>query len=255
MSEIRQALDEAGFEVRSLAVNYRSGTHVHPHSHDWPQLVYAARGVMSVDIDHASWVVPPHRAVWVPQHTPHKIEMIGAVAMRTLYLAPHLAAHLTKQCQTIDVSPLLRELILETIRIGMLHRDVPTQQRLIGVLVDQLSRIESIPLQLPMPRHIRLRPIAERLRANPFEDVKLEAIASAAGMSTRTLERVFADETQLTFVQWRQRMRILHALRLLANDQPVTNVALSVGYNSPSAFIAAFKRELGVTPGDYFGGA
>ena len=255
MSEIRQALDEAGFEVRSLATNYRGGTRLEPHFHDWPQLVYAARGAMSVDVGHATWVVPPHRAVWVPEHTPHTIEMIGAVAMRTLYLAPHLASHLADECQTIDVSPLLRELVLETIRLGMLHRDVPTQQRLIGVLIDQLSRIESTPLRLPMPRHVRLRPIAEHLRAHPLDADKLEAIAAQAGMSTRTLELLFMQETQLTFVQWRQRMRMLHALRLLASDEPVTAVALSVGYQSPSAFIAAFKRELGVTPGDYFEGA
>jgi AraC-like DNA-binding protein/quercetin dioxygenase-like cupin family protein len=254
MSEIRQLLTEEGFEVRSLAVDYRGGTRLHSHFHDWPQLVYAARGVMTVDVGNGSWVVPPHRAVWVPEQTHHEIEMTGNVAMRTLYLAPHLAAHLSKQCQTIEVSPLLKELILETIRMGMLHRDVPTQQRLIGVLVDQLSRIESMPLRLPMPEHARLRAITERLRANPLEDIKPAAIATEAGMSVRTLERVFAAETNLTFVQWRQRMRMLHALRLLATGEPVTSVALSVGYNSPSAFIAAFKRELGVTPGDYFAG-
>jgi AraC-like DNA-binding protein/quercetin dioxygenase-like cupin family protein len=250
MSEIRQSLPEAGFVIRSLATDYRTGTRLDLHRHQWPQLVYAARGVMTVEVDNASWVVPAHRAVWVPALTEHQIEMTGAVAMRTLYLAPELNNGLPDRCETVEVSPLLRELILEVVRRGMLHRDLPEESRLIGVLLDQLARIEAAPLRLPMPRHPRLQSILERLRTAPFEELTLEGLANEAGMSARTLERIFA-EIDLTFARWRQRRRILHALRLLANDEPVTQVALAVGYQSPSAFIAAFKRELGVTPGEY----
>src|SRR5262245_1188245 len=105
MSEIRQSLDEAGFVIRSLATNYRPGSRLASHFHDWPQLVYAARGVMTVEVDDGSWVVPAHRAVWVPALTHHRIEMTGSVAMRTLYLAPELATGLRAQCETLDVPP------------------------------------------------------------------------------------------------------------------------------------------------------
>jgi AraC-like DNA-binding protein len=237
--------------VRSLAINYRTGTRLDSHVHAWPQLVYASSGVMTVEVSDGSWVVPGHRAVWVPAMTEHRIEMTGRVAMRSLYLAPELATGLRGQCETVDVPPLLRELILETVRRRMLHRDVPEDSRLIGVLIDQLAHIETTPLRLPMPKHRRLRALLERFRSAPDSDMSLEAIAAEAAMSVRSLERVFAAETQLTFVQWRQRMRLLHALRLLANDESVTSVALAVGYQSPSAFIAAFKRELGTTPSEY----
>ncbi len=237
--------------MRSLATDYRGGARIDEHRHEWPQLVYAARGVMTVEVDDGSWVVPAHRAVWVPAKAAHSIEMTGSVAMRTLYLSSELVTQLPACCETVNVSPLLRELILETIRLGMLHRDIPEQARLIGVLVDQLNRIEAAPLRLPMPQHPRLRATLEKFRSAPMMEMDLEAIAREAGLSVRTLERTFAAEVQLTFVQWRQRMRMLHALRLLANEEPVINVALSVGYQSPSAFIAAFKRELGVTPGEY----
>jgi AraC-like DNA-binding protein len=250
MSEIRQSLPEAGFVIRSLATDYRACARLDRHRHEWAQLVYAARGVMTVEIDDASWVVPAHRAVWVPALTGHRIEMTGAVAMRTLYLAPELDNGLPNRCETVEVSPLLRELIMEIVRRGMLHRDLPDESRLIGVLLDQLARVEAAPLRLPMPRNPRLRAILERLRTTGSEELTLAGLANEAGMSERTLERCFA-EMQLTFAQWRQRKRILHALRLLANDEPVIQVALAVGYQSPSAFIAAFKRELGVTPGEY----
>jgi AraC-like DNA-binding protein len=56
----------------------------------------------------------------------------------------------------------------------------------------------------------------------------------------------------MSFGKWRQRMRILHSLRLLALGEAVTAVAMEVGYQSPSAFISMFKNELGTTPGSYF---
>jgi AraC-like DNA-binding protein len=252
MSEDPTRLCEEGFEVRSLAVNYRAGARIDPHAHEWPQLVYAARGVITVEVDDGAWIVPPHRAVWVPAEAVHSIVMTGQVAMRTLYFSPTLIERLPRACQTIEVSPLLRELILEAVRLTMLHRDRPSDARLIGVLLDQLGTIEAAPLRLPMPTHPRLRAIAARMRAAPLEQTSLEDISREANLSARTIERVFSSETNLTFVQWRQRMRMLHALKLLADDEPVTQVALAVGYQSPSAFIAAFKRELGATPTQYF---
>jgi AraC-like DNA-binding protein len=248
MSENRQPLDEAGFLIRSLATNFRGGSRIGAHAHDWPQLVYAARGVMTVEVADGCWVVPAHRAVWVPSRTRHSIEMTGSVEMRTLYFSPELATSLPARCETLEISPLLRELILETVRLQMLHRDVPRQARLIGVIVDQLAAIQAVELRLPMPEHTRLRELAEKLRKSPLRTASLGAIAAEAHMSARTVERVFVAQTGLTFVQWRQRMRFLHALQLLAAGQSVTDVALAVGYRSLSAFIVAFRRALGVTP-------
>jgi AraC-like DNA-binding protein/quercetin dioxygenase-like cupin family protein len=245
-------LSEEGFQVRSLAVNYRAGVRLDEHTHEWPQLVYAARGVMTVEVADAAWIVPAHRAVWVPAEVPHSVVMTGNVSMRTLYVSPVLTDGLPRACQTIEVSPLLRELILETVRMEMLHCDRPGDARLIAVMLDQLAAVKAAPLRLPMPSHPRLRSIAERLRTVPLEDTSLELVSKLANLSARTVERVFSTETGLTFVRWRQRMRMLHALKLLADNEPVTRIALAVGYQSPSAFIAAFKRELGVTPTQYF---
>jgi AraC-like DNA-binding protein len=251
MSEIRQPLDERGFLIRSLATNHRGGSRIGEHVHEWSQLVYAARGVMTVEVADGCWVVPAHRAVWVPALTSHSIEMTGTVEMRTLYFSPEILAVLPGRCETLEVSGLLRELILETVRQQMLHRDLPAQARLIGVIVDQLASIQSIELRLPMPEHPRLRALTENLRKSPLKSVSLGSIAAEAHLSARTVERVFVAETGLTFVQWRQRLRFLHALQLLAAERTVTDVALEVGYRSVSAFIAAFKRALGATPSHY----
>src|SRR5215472_9636591 len=130
--------DEDRFEIRSFAAGFSTGHEVHSHRHDWHQLIYASRGVMTVNTAKGTWVVPSHRAVWVPGGVEHEIEMMGAVSLRTLYVKPGLSNRLPQYCCVVNVSPLLRELILHTISAGMLDRTVPSQRRLIGVILDQL---------------------------------------------------------------------------------------------------------------------
>ena len=240
--------------VRSLAARYSAGTLVPPHRHEWHQLIYAREGVMWVQTEEGDWVVPPNRAVWVPAGVRHGIEMVGPVFIHTLYLAAGIAGELPPSCCAVNVSPLLREIVLRTIELGMLHAEVPAQGRLLGVLVDQVSGLPAIPLQLPSPSDERARRAAAWLKAHPDDAGSIGQMAKRVAASARTLERLFHKETGLTFGRWRQQLRLLQALRLLAAGRPVTAVALEVGYESTSAFIAMFKRALGTTPRRYFGG-
>lgn len=243
---------EASLQIRSLALNYPPGHEVHSHSHEWHQLIYAERGVMTVNTVNGSWVVPSKRAVWVPAGINHEIEMTGGVSMRTLYLRPDLSSALPNHCRVMDVSPLLRELILHTIEIGMLDRNIPSQRRLIGVIVDQLNTVQAAPLKLLMPRDPRALRVADTLRERPGDTTTLAHLSKRAGASKRTIERAFQSETHMTFGKWRQQLRLLHALKLLASGESVTAVAFEVGYDSTSAFIAAFKTVLGKTPARYY---
>lgn len=68
----------------------------------------------------------------------------------------------------------------------------------------------------------------------------------------RTLVRLFPTQTGMTFREWRQQCRLLRALELLAAGDSVTRVALKLGYEDSSSFIAMFKRSLGTTPTRYF---
>ena len=255
MSRIRQpgnGVDD--IVIRTLACRYSPGYVIPPHSHDWDQLVYASEGVMTIHTSQGSWVVPPHRAAWVPAFVEHSVEMSGPVSMRTLYLAPGLSPAPPRECCTVNVPPLLRELILEAVNRGMLRRNVPAEERLTAVMMDQIEALPAAPLQLPMPRDARARKVADLLRANPAEAASLARIAKQVGASPRTLERLFRSEANMAFGKWRQRLRLLHALRLLAAGEPVTAVALEAGYDSTSAFISMFKRELGTTPSRYHAG-
>jgi AraC-like DNA-binding protein len=241
-----------GIVIRSFVVRHTNDYAIPPHAHDWHQLIYASEGVMWVQTAEGDWVVPPNRAVWVPAGIEHGIEMTGSVLVQTLYLATGLSRNLPKRCCAVNVSPLLRELIRHTVSIGMLDKSDPVRARLIGVLLDQLSALPTIPLQLPWPSDERAQRAAAWLRAHLDDPAATRQVAKRAGLSVRTLERLFQSETGLSFGKWRQQLRLLHALRLLAAGRPVTAVALDVGYESASAFIAMFKRTLGVTPHRYF---
>jgi AraC-like DNA-binding protein len=248
VSRTRQEVDVV---IRTLAATYSPGHVIPPHSHDWHQLLYASEGVMTIHTTSGSWVVPPHRAVWIPANVEHSVQMSGAVSMRTLYLLPALSKALPKDCCTVNVPPLLRELILDAVARRTLQRSIPSEARLIGVMLDQIQALPAAPLQLPMPRDARASKVADLLKANPAEPASLDQIARRAGASPRTIERLFRSETNMGFAKWRQRLRLLHALRLLAAGEPVTNVALEAGYDSTSAFISMFRRELGTTPSRY----
>jgi AraC-like DNA-binding protein len=245
---------ESGIQVRPFAVGFTKNYTFAKSRSEWHGLIYASAGVMSVHTASGSWVVPPHRAVWVPAGMERRIEVSAGLAMRTLYFKPGLATSLPRDCCVVNVPPLLRELILHTIDIGMLNRAIPSHGRLIGVLIDQLRALSTVPLQLPQPTDPRAVKVAAMLEARPGANLPLGKIARQAGASTRTIERLFRAETKMTFARWRERLRLLHALRLLAAGEAVTNVALELGYANPSAFIAMFRRALGTTPSRYYRG-
>lgn len=238
--------------VRSFAVRHQTGHTIPAHAHDWHQLIYASEGVMWVHTAQGDWVVPPNRAVWVPAGVEHGIELTGRVLVQTLYLATQLDSAVPAQCAAVNVSPLLRELILHIITLGVLDERIPAQARLMGVLVDQLNVLPTIPLQLPLPTDERAKRAVDWLRTHADDPGLIKQMAKRVATSPRTLERIFRDETGMTFGRWRQQLRLLHAMRLLAGGQPVTSVALEVGYESPSAFVAMFRRTLGTTPRRYF---
>lgn len=252
MSSSRQFLpDPDGYPVRGLAMTYADGQRLDTHTHPWAQLVYAASGVMQVWTPAAAWLVPPTRAIWVPGGTPHSIRMRSAVAMRTLYLIPADPDARLGACRAIEVPPLLRELILHIVRLGMLDLDRPDHDRMAGLLLDLLAEGETAALSLPLPLDARARGVASRLLADPAGTAPLAELARGSGASLRTLQRLFQKETGFPLDAWRARVRMQQAVVSLSAGAPVTQAALDAGYQSPSAFIAAFRRAFGETPARY----
>jgi AraC-like DNA-binding protein len=238
--------------VVAMARDFPDGYHIARDRHARGQLIYATAGVMTVTTPHGTWVVPPQRAVWVPPDTDHESRMFGRVAMRTLYVAPDAARRMPARCCVVTVSPLLRELILEATRLPLEYDERGRDARVMRLILDDLGASPAVALHLPQPEDKRLRRICAALVADPADATSLEAWAARVGASARTLARTFARETGMGFASWRQQARLVAALQRLAAGEAVTAVALDLGYASPSAFSAMFRRALGTSPRDYF---
>jgi AraC-like DNA-binding protein len=237
--------------VSALADDYPSGFVDPRHRHRRAQLLYATTGVMIVTTDAASFVVPPQRAVWVPGGIEHEARCRGPVACRTLYFDTDAITGLPAACQVIEVSDLLRELIVEATRLPVEYDEAGREGRIMALIVDEIIASRSVPLHVPMPRSERLTRICLAVLADPAGKDVLDDWADAAAMGRRTFTRAFRSETGMSFAVWRQNVRLIEALSMLACGAPVTRVSFDVGYNSPSAFTATFRRAFGASPTHY----
>lgn len=234
-----------------MSADLKDGHFIPEHSHPENQLLFASAGVMTVRTEEGVWVVPPLRAVWIPAHTLHSVAVSGQVSMRTLYFLPRLCITLPRKCFVMNVSSLLRELILHACKFAKLSKGNATERRIIEIVVDQLKAVELAPLELPDPVDARAIRVVRALLANPGDQRTLENLSKDCGSSKRTIQRLFLQETRMTFGRWRQQFRLLHAMQLLARGEKVSVAALESGYGSTSAFISMFRKQLGTTPMRY----
>jgi len=238
--------------VACRAVDYPAGHVIERHSHTRGQLVYAAHGVMMVAAEGGQWVVPPTRGIWMPAGSEHWIRCIGIVHMRSIYVRPDAAPHLPKRSQAVGISPLLRELILAAMRVEVPYAKASRGGRLMQLLIDELNALPVLPLHLPQPNDARLQRICARLLDHPVDGSTLADWARLMKVNVKTIQRLFERETGMTFGQWRQQARLLRALEKLASGEKVVDIALSLGYESPSAFAAMFRRQFGEPPSAFF---
>ena len=237
-------------QVIAVAHDRPVGFQATPHKHFRAQLVFASDGVMRVSTDSATWIVPPQQAVWVPAGVTHSVINESAVAFRTLYLHPRVAAELPSSCCVLSVTPLLRELILYLVALPN-DSGCELSKKLMAVIPELLNTLKSEPLQLPLPEDRRLQIITNHLMSDPSDNRSLKEWSELAGASQSTIERLFNRELGMGFLNWRQGLRLLSAIYMLSDDVPVTTIAYELGYTSTSAFIAMFRKRLGQPPRQY----
>ncbi|MEV0094813.1 helix-turn-helix transcriptional regulator [Streptomyces sp. NPDC050738] len=220
------------------------------HDHADHQLVSVGTGVLQVSTALGSWVVPPHRAVWLPARVAHAHQAYGPTELRALIFRRSVNPLRLDRPTVLAVTPLLREVIAALTDESEELRPGP-QRNLERVARDQLRRVEALQVHLPALADPRLRDVARLLGDDPGDGRTLAGIGAAVGSSERTLSRLFREEAGMTFPQWRTQFRLHHALTLLAADTSVTGTAAACGYSGPSAFIHAFRSAFGTTPGEY----
>ncbi|AKU89951.1 AraC family transcriptional regulator [Vulgatibacter incomptus] len=228
--------------------------HVLPgHAHQRGQLLYASTGVLTVITAEGSWVVPPQRALWIPAGVIHEVHMAGPVSTRSAYVARAAAgaAGLPAHCQVIGVSPLLHALLLEAVDLPAFYALDGRDGRVMALLLDEIGRMPTLSLSAPLPRDPRLARLCRTLLDAPSLEVGIDTMAARAGMSRRSFTRLFREQTGMSFSAWRQQACLFTALTRLGSGATITEVALDLGYGSPSAFTAVFSRLLGAPPSRY----
>ncbi len=218
------------------------------HCHPVHQLAWTDAGVLEVVTDDGVWVLPPTRALWLPANLPHQTSANAATLLRGIYLDPGRCPIKWRRARAVAVNELLAALL----RYLSTELTPTSRSRAEALVPDLLQPLDTISIRVAIPTDDRAREVAEALLADPADPRTLTQWGRAVGASARTLTRGFHDGTGVSFNRWRTSARIRAALPLLATGTPISQVATAVGYETASAFVAAFRREVGTTPGAYF---
>ncbi|GBQ96008.1 transcriptional regulator [Gluconacetobacter liquefaciens] len=238
--------------VVGLEDRYPSGFMDPLHAHEQCQLVLTLSGMMTVMTAHNSFILPPFRAMWIPASTHHQVTTRGTVHFHTLYIDNALRQW-GANCRVFDTTPLVRALVGEILYFTHPYAPESREGRLTALLLDELDRMPELKLQVTMPKDPRLARICKAILSDATEMHDLDHWAREAAMGRRTFTRQFREQTGTSLAAWRQQARMVEAIALLEQGASVTEAAYGVGYDSPSAFSAVFRKIFGVAPSAYAG--
>ncbi len=222
-----------------------------PHSHSRGQLIYSAKGITRVKTKNKISLIPTSQALWCPPNIVHELIFPHSVSIANLFIDAEWVGYMPTEVKTLNVTPLVKELILRAVNIGENYSKEGPNYRLMVVLIDEISRLNTSELTLPWSNHRTLKPVMTQLFENPTSTENIEYWASCCSTTTRTLSRLFKSEVNMGFSQWRMQVRLFYALERLSQGESVTSISLDLGYSQSSSFIAAFRKILGKTPMEY----
>jgi AraC-like DNA-binding protein/mannose-6-phosphate isomerase-like protein (cupin superfamily) len=238
-------------EIEAWSKDYRSGHVIAEHNHVRGQLLFAESGVMRLKTRTGAWIVPPSRAIWIPARVRHEVRMASAVRMRTLYVHPDAGFSFPSNCQLVEVSALLRELILAGVNIVSERKRGNGLKKILALIEEEVKSSREIALHVPFPKDARLKPICEALLQKPSIRENLRLWARKSSLSERTLLRLFQQEMGVSYRYWRQQVVLSEAISLLERGISVNRVSRKLGYRSVSAFSLMFHQALGLRPGHF----
>lgn len=244
-------LERAEGPILTLATHYPAGYRVDTHRHSRSQLLQALSGIVTVETGLGRWMVPPDHAVWIPGGTDHAVEMRGAVAMYSVYVAERAVGGLPETLRVVAMTPLMRALIGEAERLSSTDTAAARGRLILDLILHEIPLLPERPLALPLPVHPRMAALCRAYVDAPSPRMTIDDFAGMLGMSRRSFTRAFQRETGLSLMKWRQQACLFAALPRLSHGEPVTQVALDLGYESVAAFTTMFKRTLGTAPTRY----
>jgi len=222
-----------------------------PHAHDRAQFSYRLEGVAAVRAGGEAIILPPGRGVWIPAGLRHEVSCRGPAAYNVLYVTT-AAAPQPEGLRVIDITPFLHALVEEFLSLGAGYDEGGREGDIVRLMLGEITRAPPSTEAGPrLPADARLQRVCASLRRDPADSRDIDAWADQAGMSRRTFTRNFREETGMSFVAWRQQLRMTQAAALLSAGQSATQVAQGLGFSSLSAFTTLFRRSFGLSPRRY----
>jgi AraC-like DNA-binding protein len=239
--------------IVAVGNDYPDGHVIEPHQHRRGQLISGATGLIVLSTAAGTWVMPPQRGMWIPPAVEHHVRIAGAVSMQSLYVEPDATAGMPGRCQVVGITPFMRSLMTEALALPLEYQLEGRAGAMMELIQHEMRQLLVLPLSLTFPAHGPLAALCRRFVEQPSVHETIDAWAAALGMSRRSFTRLFRRETGMSFVAWRQQACLLCAMPRLAAGEPVTTVALDLGYENPAAFSLMFRRAFGSPPLAYLG--
>ncbi|MBS7252683.1 AraC family transcriptional regulator [Flavobacterium branchiicola] len=221
------------------------------HSHPRAQLIYATTGVMNIVVENQIWVVNPLQGLWIPGDVEHQVSFQKDVKLYSIFIDPSYTKDLPIQSFSFDISSFLKQLMFKIISFPDQKNTTQSQKRIMDVLLDELALIQPSSTFLPTSNNAKLKNIVNLLINDVANKESIEYFANLSCMSSRTLSRLFIKELGMSFSDWRIRLKLLEAIKRLGEKQSIKEIAFDLGYETSSAFIFMFKKNLGKTPSNY----
>lgn len=239
--------DEVHLIVRSLAIDYAAGGREEGHCHAWPQFLYARSGAIRAEVGGKWWTIPPRRGLWIPAGVRHSLFMSSRLQLRTLYFIPAFADG-RAEIEAVSVSGLLHEAILRLCEQGNLDARYAADRNLAAIILNEVKRGDPSTTALTVPIDPRARRLADLFLKSEQRGASMDSLCARAGLSRRTAERLFLNETGLPPAQWRRFVALTESLVSIAGGERIEHAAFAAGYQSRSAFSEAFTRAFGIPP-------
>ncbi|MGB3424540.1 MAG: helix-turn-helix transcriptional regulator [Castellaniella sp.] len=244
------SVDAVARPLLAIGTDYPPGTLLDSHTHRRAQMLYGMTGLMEVETEDGAWVIPPYSGVWIPAGKRHRVRMQG-VSTRSLYIEPDAAPRPGTQCEALVVTPLLHQLLLASLALPAHYDEQGRDGALARLLLHEVGLARTMPLCAPMPQDPQLAALCKAFLETPHIRATPQAWARQSHKSLRTFTRLFRQQTGMSFGAWRQQACLLAALPRLLAGRSITQAALDLGYDSPSAFSTMFRKRLGRAPSDF----
>ncbi|QKJ85044.1 AraC family transcriptional regulator [Paramixta manurensis] len=245
---LRHSLPPEGAIAGVRLLTYGAGSTEPWHAHEQGQLIFTTAGVVRIQTEQQVWILAPFQALWLPGGIPHQLYAINPVTTSNVYLTADASRQYSTDFRCLQVTPLLQALVEELV-VAPLPHGVARHEALTALLYNELSWVPPARVcQIVFPLDRRARTVCDALCQAPANNETLACWGQKVGASERTLARIFREQTRHSFAGWRQNLRLAEAICYLAQGQSIKRLSAELGYQSTSAFIAMFRKQLGTTP-------